>query len=482
MLWLCVHLPQMGIERFQRTSTVAKHQPAVLVKNQKVCLMNTKATQVGVRLHSSLATATSVVPDLVNYTHEAEQEQQYLKRLVPIAYQWTPRVSLAFPYDLMLEIAGSLRLFGGLDQIMRQLSHTFRKMGHEVHFGVAHIPSVARVLAHARVVQQLPPYPVDDVLRQQVEQCLRPLSLQYAEFKPLEIERLFNMGIRLFDDLLDLPRHELSKRFSTQLLNYLARLKGERSEPQQYVQPAQKFISELHFIEPVRDKPSLYPSMQQLLTELVNWLRARHLGVVEIQWRLSPFKAGGITLPCYFAHPRIEEGTILELSKMALEEAELPPEVMSISLQALRIDSLHQAGPIEKDLLGNYEAKPVLPSDLLDRLGTRLGPESWQLLRSVDDYRPEFAWSVTQESDALKKSAKQALQPNTTETRPLWLLEHPVPIKRQKFSILNGPVRIQSGWWDKQCDRDYFVGRHENGSLCWLYQDGERWLQHGYFS
>ena len=273
------------------------------------------------------------------------------------------------------------------------------------------------------------------------------------------------------------------QRFSSEVLRYLSRLTGELSEPQQYVAPATKFSSVIHLLEPLLDKPSLSKPMEQLVIEMEHWLQSKQLGVVEATWQFTATNTQTITIPCRFAYPRIDAEVILEFSELSLSERTLPQEVLSLRLEATQVASLAKAGALAKDLLGAYEIRPVLPEDLLDRITARLGPDSWQLLCSHDDHRPEFAWSpVSNHSTTSQKKTHDPSTEITTKSRPLWLFAHPLPVKRKNFEILQGPVRIENGWWEDRVQRDYFVGRHESGALCWLFNDEYGWFQHGYFA
>jgi len=54
--------------------------------------------------------------------------------------------------------------------------------------------------------------------------------------------------------------------------------------------------------------------------------------------------------------------------------------------------------------------------------------------------------------------------------------------------LLRGPERIDVGWWIcadvyAPAQRDYFIARHSNGSLCWVFTDARNeWFIHGYFA
>jgi protein ImuB len=84
-----------------------------------------------------------------------------------------------------------------------------------------------------------------------------------------------------------------------------------------------------------------------------------------------------------------------------------------------------------------------------------------------------------------------------TVPRPLWLLPEPIPLAEQQhrpvygtpLTLLSGPERIESGWWDNQwAERDYFIARDEQHALLWIFRPRvpdaavrDRWYLHGKF-
>jgi protein ImuB len=73
----------------------------------------------------------------------------------------------------------------------------------------------------------------------------------------------------------------------------------------------------------------------------------------------------------------------------------------------------------------------------------------------------------------------------------LWLVDPPRRLAEGDFSLLAGPERIETGWWDgAEAKRDYFIARTGERSLAWIYRErgGEReerregWFLHGYFA
>jgi protein ImuB len=56
----------------------------------------------------------------------------------------------------------------------------------------------------------------------------------------------------------------------------------------------------------------------------------------------------------------------------------------------------------------------------------------------------------------------------------------------QDLSLVSGPERIQSGWWDgDEVARDYYVARTADGAQWWIFREcapGRRWFVHGCFA
>jgi len=55
-----------------------------------------------------------------------------------------------------------------------------------------------------------------------------------------------------------------------------------------------------------------------------------------------------------------------------------------------------------------------------------------------------------------------------------------------QWQIMQGPERIEAGWWDAApLRRDYYIARHLNHACCWVFKDLLRpsdWYLHGWFA
>jgi protein ImuB len=72
-----------------------------------------------------------------------------LERLATSAQRFTPRVSLVAPDGLLLEVKGSLHLFGGMDGLLQALAKECVTVGIEPAMALAPTPLAALVAARA---------------------------------------------------------------------------------------------------------------------------------------------------------------------------------------------------------------------------------------------------------------------------------------------------------------------------------------------
>ena len=105
----------------------------------------------------------------------------------------------------------------------------------------------------------------------------------------------------------------------------------------------------------------------------------------------------------------------------------------------------------------------------------RLGEGNVRTLRAEPDPRPEIASQLRNSHD------------NNTDSFPkpwpAFIFAVPRPVDINSYSILEGPDRMEGGWWDgPSIKRDYYIARKRR-AVHWLFQrDDGIWFLHGVFS
>ena len=520
MLWVAAHLSQLGLEIFQRRHPHGVQQPMVLAEDGRVRLVNDRAQSAGVTIGASLATALSIAPRLTHFERDPAAEIERLRVLATMAHRFTPTVSVAPPAALLLEVAGSLSLFEGLGPLLSRLRRAVRRLGHGAALAAAHTPAAALALAKAGLEAPLSDFPDRAELTQRACEALAGAPIACTEIEARSIERLADMGLFEVGSLIRLPRHELGKRFGPGLVETLDKLTGAVPDPRAPEPLRERFRSSMHLLESVSSKKVLRLPMRRLAVELEAWLTARQLGARTLRWFFKPLAgrsachsaSRSTALPVRFAQPRIRANLLLEISALALDRIDLPAEVMSLSLVADAVEPIAQTGSTHRDLLGEGTSACQAPMDFVDRVTARLNGESVRALRRIDDHRPECATALgpatlpetTQPPSAEPLGSHSVSHSACPFLRPMWLLESPHPVNPERYRILSGPERIETGWWESpegsalstashsachSARRDYFVAMNPDGARCWLFRprtldsnEAEQWYLHGYFA
>jgi protein ImuB len=171
---------------------------------------------------------------------------------------------------------------------------------------------------------------------------------------------------------------------------------------------------------------------------------------------------------------------IMGVLRERLARTSLPDRVEAIRLVS---EEMAPLGAKDGDFFPAARGDGEAAAQLVERLRARLGEDAVHALELCADHRPEQAGRLTATLD--ERTSGPAAQ--SFPARPLWLLPAPRPLGADpaaaKLALVSGPERIETGWWDGEVGRDYFVGRSMLGEALWLYRDrGGAWFLHGIFA
>lgn len=473
MLWLCLHLPRFCAEVIARGGAV--REPFAVVAGagarQVVAAPSPRAEAAGLRPGMPLGAARALAPGLSVYRRDEEAESAALRRLAGWAGRFTPVASLAPPREVLLEVAGSARLFGGLENLMRQAGEGVRGIGYTAFLALAPTPLGAALLARARPGMRVTG--AADLRRE-----LAAVPLEALDLPPETLRGLEGLGMRTFGDCLALPRAGLARRFGEALPRCLDRALGALPDPRDRFVLPPRFEGrlELH-VEVAAAEPLLFAA-RRLLLELSGYLEARGGGAGGL--RLTLFHREGRSTPIEagLLSPGREPGRLLGLLRERLAGTRVPEPVCAVGLS---VEEILPLAPENRNLWEEAAQKnPGNWPELLERLRARLGEGAVRGLAPLAEHRPERASLLTEPFRRDERGPSLRFGP-----RPLWLLPRPVPLERDEVSLLAGPERIESGWWDgDDVRRDYFVAEDPEGARLWVFREREgrrRWYLHGIF-
>ncbi len=451
---------------------------AVLVsagRTPQVLISNPAAAALGIRPGLALG-AAQALGDIEVYTRAPRAEHAALEALAAWCGQFTSYVSLAPPDGLLLEVGGSLTLFGGSARLMARLRTDGAELGYSATLAVAPTPLAAIWFARARV---------ETCITDQgpLHGPLGRLPLAVLGLDARSLAALTGLGLRRIGECLQLPRDGLARRLGPGLLSMLDRALGHAPDPRPRFEPPARFRCLIDLPHEVDAAAALQFIARRQLLQLTGFLRGRGAGTRRLDWRLIHHEGRETRFHIALVAPSRDPEHLGQLLRLRLERLALPEPVRGIELEVADLCPL-AATPLA--LLPASREQAGEPSwSLIERLRAQLGEEAVRGLRLAPDHRPESAWCF-----CLPGETGPVLVPRR---RPLWLLAEPrVLTIRARRPWLQGPLqilgsgeRIESGWWDGQpIARDYYPARNALGSQFWIFREIEgarRWFLHGVF-
>ena len=234
---------------------------------------------------------------------------------------------------------------------------------------------------------------------------------------------------------------------------------------------------------PVQETEPLLFAANRLIQELAGYLRMKQMGITRLKLVLRHEDHRPTIVTLGLSVPSRDPRRILALLRERLSTITLPDRVEAIALESA------ETRPLDSRNLSLFP-EDRLPEEerwlIIEHLRARLGAESVYSITSHSDHRPELAW--------------RCCEPGTGTTsaehtrRPLWLMEPPqrlrseddLPVLGTTLTLLAGPERIESGWWDgKDVLRDYFVACDAAGGAFWVFRErtaDKAWFLQGMFA
>jgi protein ImuB len=426
-----------------------------------------------------VAAAKALAGDLKCIPRDEGAEQAALERLAGWAAQFTPAVSIE-PTGLVLEVASSARLFGGLARLLSAMRAGVRTLGLQATVGIAPTPLAARLFARAeaRGIAIRSCARMEDLCAR-----LADLPLFLLEWPGRTLDLLADLGIVRVKDALALPRGGFSQRFGPEALHVLDRLTGHVPDPRLAHEPPDRYRARLELPAEAESVEAILFPLRRLLAEMEGYLRGRGAGVQELDLHLDHGGKRHTHLAMSFATAEREAEFILSLARERLARLDLPAPTIALRLQA---DRLQPFAPREETWLPGREERAVGRARLIERLASRLGAGRVFGIALADDHRPERGWK-----NPPAASSRTGFEAGG---RPAWLLHRPQkllvgesgPTLHGALAMITGPERIETGWWDGEpVSRDYFVSTNPSGETYWIYRerrDPHAWFLHGVFA
>lgn len=467
-----------------------------MLEQERVLAVSPLAHAAGVQVGMRRGGVLMLMPEARLVERDLALEAEAMHAVAMALLQYTPLVAQAEESTLLLDVGASLRLFGGVQALCRQVRTNLRTLGFSGALSCAPTARGAWMLARrnhrrGRVVK------MPSLVRRldRLPTSLVPPARAFGAW--FEGIGCFTLG-----DMRRLPRPGLQRRCGRALLDMLDAAYGMTPELFEWIVAPTTFHAKLELFDRVEHADALLYAAQRLLLQLTGWLCAHQLAVERITFYLEHERGKVARAPTVvdiaLAEATWRDEHLVRLLKERLAKLELDAPVIGLALEALQVQPM---APPSASLFPDPGGSDEDRVRMFELLVARLGPENVLQAAPLADYRPDLAniWVPVQQT--IRASARAAQMPADIHSfpRPAWLLAKPIallmrnhrPFYGSPLKMATAPERIEAGWWNQMQTRDYFVAQGQDHALYWVYRErivgahadlDPRWFLHGLFA
>ncbi|MEJ6391150.1 Y-family DNA polymerase [Gymnodinialimonas ulvae] len=546
---LSLWFPRLGADRVLRAEPGLVEVPLVTVAEvgnlRQIASTTAPAEAKGLSRGQALSEAMAMCPDILTRPADPAREAMLLAALRRWAGKFSPWVAEEPPEGLVIDLTGCAHLFGGEDRLFAQVHEDCGDLGLSVCAGIADTAGAAWALARyaggGGVAQGRTGDAIDQEARATrsragkrhwvkggaappakvtgggvariappggTRQAIGTLPIAALRVEAATTAGLARLGLRRIDDLLGLPRANLSRRFGRGLTWRLDQALGTEPEPISPARAPLHFAVRLSLPDPIGLQDDILAGLDRLLPALCDALRAKGRGARRMRLELARVDGDRQVIEIGLARPADRPDMLRPLFAMKLDEIDAGFGIDQLRLEATVTEPLHMTTHKGGMIAAQEAARPRTDrdemADLIARLGARVGLDAIRRARPADSHAPEktsvplaAAWSQPE---------PPGTWPRPTRPRPL-ILFRPEPVnapnradmpaqfrwRGRMFSTLSatGPERIAPEWWLDDPDwrsgvRDYWRVVTEDGARLWLYYahgglTSSGWFAHGDF-
>ena len=456
---------------------------------RRLACLNPAAEAAGLSRGMALADARALCPDLATAPADPDRDRAFLAALTRWAGRFSPLVGLRGGDALALDITGVAHLWGDEAALVAEATTRLGRAGLTVQAGLADTPGAAHALARTGGGVAAPGATLA---------ALAPLPPAALGLAAEVLEALSRLGLRRLGDLVALPRAGLTRRFGPEVWLRLDQALGAVAEPVAPARPAPHFAARLSLPEPIGLAADVRAALDRLLARLCARLAEAGHGACALI--LQAGRADGTWDGAHLrlARPTRDRDMLARLFAPQLEGLDA-----GFGFDVLRLAATDTA-PLPPEQVTTAPpataAAEARLSDLLTRLGNRLGFEALTRLAPAQSHIPERAFLHT--SAAWAEAADWSAAPRPD--RPLVLFPPepiptpptPTPPRRFRWRGMAlrmrtalGPERIAPEWWFddpawRSGVRDYWRIETDEGRRLWLFHTPQSpgWAVQGEFA
>ncbi len=460
MKWLYVYLPhfyaESCIDNFHGNTPIAITNDCNIIVDY-----NSRAEHYGICQSMSLQNAYCLAPALVAHTKSTSQTNRAQQRIAKLASRFSSWISIDGDQGVFLEIASMRRLFSSTQNLHKQLQNCFLNHGYTALAAAAPFAATAQLLAQTGRHHAISQQQINDTL-ESIALCDTPLasSIQF---------RLLRSGVRYLGELRQLPKQSLNSRGGEQAIHFLDRVYGDKTWLPTPYKPKPFFTCKLDLEQDFETLLPLRFILAKKLTAFCQFLHKRAL--VSQSLYLTFFCRDGqsyqerLALAC----PDNQNSTWHYRLNLDIGRWQLPAPIYQIKLHAIEFED---KSTTTCDLFAQARRdQQEHIYQLFNRINAKLGDSKLNFIHTTDDPRPENSTHHCSAQNTYKYNHTSRL----SIPQPVWLTRQKAP--EQHMSLLYGPARLHSGWWDNDhTPYDYRVTYDDQHVVRWICRDTNNYV------
>jgi protein ImuB len=473
-VYVGIHLPRLSLEVFRpRWSREAEHGCVVLMRD-KVFIADRGAREAGVCVGMKRGGVLTLSPDIAMHERDLVRESDVMREVAFSLMKFSPMAALCDEETVVIDVTASLRLFGGIVRLCRQMREIVGAIGVTARMSTAPTGQGAWLLAQSAGRAQRSKRRV--LKMTSLERALGPLPFSAAPEVRAFTDWFEGLGCKTLDDIRRLPRAGLKKRCGVELLDSFDRAYGLAPELYEWLAVPPGFSARIELPDRIEHADAMLFSARRLVMQLCGWLSAQQLALTHAALILEHERGRDAVDPTIIqialGEPTWHEAHLMRLLKERLGRTELVAAVLALRLTATKVQP---AEPPTESLFPEPGGTAEDHNRLLELLVARLGAANVLRPAPSSDHRPEHANRWISVTDTQKSEAVPADLP-----RPAWLLEKPLqlmmknhrPFYGSSLKLMSTGERIEAGWFDGGLtSRDYFVAQANDQSCYWIYRE-----------
>lgn len=483
--WLMQHQPELQDKAFV---LAAPERGRMVIKAASAA-----AQALGIEPGTVVADARAIFPALTVIDDQPELAGRLLNELAENCIRYTPVVAIDPPDGLILDISGCAHLWGGERAYLGEIMAKLKSLGYKVRAAIADTVGAAWAVARYGQVKAI-------IEPGQQAEALLPLTPVALRLEPDILERMHKLGFYQICRFIHIPRAILRRRFGPAMLERLAQALGEVREPVSSIQLIAPYQERLPSLEPIRTATGIEMALRKLLETMCLRLLQESKGLRAAVFRGYRIDGNVQQVGIGTNRPVRNVAHLCKLFELKIGSITPRLGIELFLLEAPVVEDLSQAQESLWNAANGYDNGAI--TNLLDRLGGKLGADAIRRYLPVEHYWPERS---IKPAASLQEQATVAWRNNLP--RPVSLLQQPeridvtAPIpdyppilfvykgKIHKIKKADGPERIEQEWWlEQSLHRDYYCVEDESGARYWLFRLGHYgehnpdWFIHGFFA